>query len=169
MGNFFSWLDIVVSVLIYRKFFYVKWKNLGRKKFLINTLFYSYITIVIYLTLMPILSSLPFILNSTYKGMHLLPFDDYFQSNGDATFQIIINIIMFLPFGFLLPQVKRVGFIKMSICAFLLTLSIELLQPLINSYRISDITDVITNTFGAMLGYCIFRLYKTSLKLLKSH
>ena len=34
-----------------------------------------------------------------------------------------------------------------------MSLGIELLQPLIHDYRSSDLTDVITNTAGGVLGY----------------
>lgn len=34
-----------------------------------------------------------------------------------------------------------------------LSLSIELLQPFLNGARSADITDVITNTAGGLLGY----------------
>lgn len=39
-----------------------------------------------------------------------------------------------------------------------LSLSIELLQPLINSARSADITDVITNTAGGLIGYIFYAL-----------
>ena len=157
-------IDIGFFILIYFQFFFRKWKELSKKHFLINTVFYIYIIIVIYLTLMPIISSLPNISLSNYKPMHLVPFEDYVKSRGNASFQLIANVIMFIPLGFLLPQVKNYNFIKVLIIAFLSTLAIELLQPLIVSYRISDITDIITNTCGAIIGYLI---YYISLKIIR--
>ncbi len=157
-------IDIGISILIYFKIFFVKWKDLSKKQFIINTIFYFYIVTVIYLTLMPIVSSLPHISISNYKSMHLIPFEDYVKSRGNASFQLIANVMMFIPLGFLLPQVKEYKFTKVFLISFLATLSIELLQPLIVSYRISDITDVITNTSGAIIGYLI---YYISRKLIK--
>lgn len=157
-------IDIFISILIYFKFFASKWKDLSKKQFIINTIFYIYIVAVIYLTLMPIISSIPRIRISNYTPMHLIPFEDYFKNRGNASFQLIANIAMFIPFGFLLPQVKDYKFIKVLLIAFLATLSIELLQPLIVSYRISDITDVITNTSGAIIGYIIYYIFYKLIK-----
>lgn len=152
--------DFIILAIIYRVFFYTKWKTMSKKKFILHNLFYVYISLVIYLTLMPIITSIPFIFNHEYVSMYLLPFDDYFQQNGDATFQIIINIIMFIPLGFTLPMLKKRGFINVLLISFLFTLSIEILQPLLNSFRISDITDVITNTTGGVVGYILYLCLK---------
>lgn len=43
---------------------------------------------------------------------------------------------------------------------FLLSLSIEILQPIINSWRTSDITDIITNVIGGIVGYILYSLFK---------
>ena len=48
----------------------------------------------------------------------------------------------------------------MIFCTFLLSLVIELLQPLINGVRSSDITDIITNTSGGIVGYVLYLLFK---------
>ena len=47
-----------------------------------------------------------------------------------------------------------------------MSLSIELLQPLINGVRSSDVTDIITNILGAVIGYVIYLLIKPRLKKL---
>ncbi len=39
-----------------------------------------------------------------------------------------------------------------------LSLSVELLQPLINAARSADITDVITNTAGGLIGYAVYAI-----------
>ena len=43
---------------------------------------------------------------------------------------------------------------------FLLSLGIEILQPLINGFRSSDITDIITNVMGGIIGYIIYLIFK---------
>ena len=43
---------------------------------------------------------------------------------------------------------------------FLMTLGIELLQPLISGTRSSDITDVITNMTGGILGYGLYLAFR---------
>lgn len=158
-----SWLvlfDFIVLYFGYKYFLNTRWKSYDKSMQRNLTIFYGYICIVIYLTLMPILTSLPSVLNSSIFSMHLLPFDDVLNHNGDAIFQVIINIIMFIPFGYLLPQVKKLNFFQVVLLAFLFTLSIELLQPILNSWRISDVTDVITNTIGGIVGYIIYKIVK---------
>ena len=70
---------------------------------------------------------------------------------------------MTIPFGFLLPLVKKanVKVLKVVLYTFLLSLFIELLQPLINGCRSSDITDLITNVIGGFIGYLIYLIFKS--------
>ena len=42
----------------------------------------------------------------------------------------------------------------------MLSLGIELLQPLINGLRSSDITDLITNVIGGIIGYVMYLVFK---------
>ena len=42
----------------------------------------------------------------------------------------------------------------------MMSLGIELLQPLIGGFRSSDVTDLITNVIGGMLGYVLYVLFK---------
>ena len=49
---------------------------------------------------------------------------------------------------------------KIIFYTFLLSLGIEILQPLINGVRSSDITDIITNVTGGIIGYILYLLFK---------
>ena len=40
------------------------------------------------------------------------------------------------------------------------SLSIEILQPFLNSFRASDITDIITNVSGGIIGYILYLICK---------
>ncbi len=51
-------------------------------------------------------------------------------------------------------------YIYLSFYTFLLSFSIELLQPLINGFRSSDITDIITNTIGGIIGYIMYLIFR---------
>lgn len=69
-----------------------------------------------------------------------------------------LNVLLFVPLGFFLPLFWKI-FKKLrwtllfGLCASVL---IELLQ--IFTFRATDINDLITNTFGTMLGWCLGRL-----------
>ena len=155
-------VDFVVLIMIYFWKFYKKWKEKGRDLLLINTIMYIYLSFVLYFTLMPIITSLPFIFNHPYTPMNLVPFIDVLNGRGDFVRQVGLNVIMTIPFGFLMPLVKKENarLLKVVFYTFLLSLGIELLQPLINGTRSADITDLITNVLGGIIGYIIFLIFK---------
>ena len=133
-------VDFVVLIILYFVIFYKKWKEKGKEILLVNTTMYIYLSFVMYFTLMPILTSLPFMFNHPYTPMNLVPFIDVLNDRGDFIRQIVLNIIMTFPFG--------------------LSLCIEILQPLINGFRSSDITDLITNVIGGTIGYVLYLIGK---------
>lgn len=154
--------DFTVLFFIYIFVFYRKWKVQGKDALFINTIMYIYLSFVLYFTLMPILISLPFIFNHPYEFMNLVPFVDVPSAKGDFIRQVVLNIVMTIPFGFLLPLVreKKINLLKVIFHTFLLSLGIEMLQPLVNGVRSSDITDIITNVTGGIIGYILYLLFK---------
>lgn len=154
-------VDFIVLAIIYLFIFYRKWKAEGKDILFINTLMYIYLSFVLYFTLMPVITSLPFVFNHSYVPMNLVPFIDVSYGRGDFIRQIVLNVIMTIPFGFLLPLIKnKTSLIKIMLYTFLLSLGIEILQPLVNDFRSSDITDLITNVFGGVLGYILYFLFR---------
>ncbi len=155
-------IDFIVLIVLYIFIFYKRWKAQGKEELLINTIMYIYLSFVLYFTLMPIITSLPFIFNHPYTPMNLVPFIDVTLSRGDFARQVGLNVIMTIPFGFLLPLIKKENakLLKVVFYTFLLSLSIEILQPLIDGFRSSDITDLITNVLGGIIGYIIYLIFK---------
>lgn len=155
-------VDIAVLVLLYVFVFYKKWKREGKDKLLAKTLMYVYLGFVLFFTLMPIITSLPFIFSHPYKAMNLTPFIDVSYGRGDFVRQIVLNVIMMIPFGFLLPLIKKgkTNFIEVVVCTFLLSFAIEIIQPLMSDIRMSDITDIITNVTGGMIGYVLYVIFR---------
>ena len=158
-------IDFTVLILLYIFVFFRRWKRKGKDKLLVNTLMYLYLSFVLYFTLMPIVASLPFILNHPYTPMNLVPFIDVAMGRGDYFRQVLLNVIMTVPFGFLFPltQNRTAVFGKTVFFCFLMSLGIELLQPLLNGFRSSDITDLITNVTGGMFGFGLFILFRPAL------
>lgn len=72
----------------------------------------------------------------------------------------LLNIVLFLPLGFLLPLIwpenDRLG--RVLLFGAALSLVIELSQLL--NIRSTDIDDLLLNTLGALLGFLLFRLYR---------
>lgn len=159
-------LDIMVLVFIYVKWLFPKWKK--QPNGFIYTLFYIYIGLVMAVTLMPILPSIPTMFAHEYHPMHMIPFNDAVHGWGDYERQIILNILMFVPLGIFYPWISHKKFLSVVWVGFLLSLSIELIQPLLSIYRSSDITDVITNTMGTIVGVGIYGFIGPFLKRFES-
>ena len=70
----------------------------------------------------------------------------------------LLNVLLFVPLGFFLTVLwKRFGKVWWTVLfGFCTSLTIELLQ--IFTYRATDVNDLMTNTVGAFLGWCIGRL-----------
>lgn len=113
-------LDFITLAILYIFIFYKRWKVKGRDVLFINTIMYIYLSFVLYFTLMPIITSLPFIFNHSYVPMNLEPFIDVSDGRGDFIRQVVLNIIMTIPFGFLLPLIKskKTNLIKLVLYTF---------------------------------------------------
>lgn len=169
-------LDIAFCIVIY-VILLRKWKNHKKTVVAADTLMFLYLIAVLFVTLMPIIASLPYAFSHSFSlsdlTRHLTPFNDYLHHYGDAERQIVLNTIMTMPFGFLLPvcsasRGKICGFVKCVLFTAGLSITIEILQPLIHGTRSADITDVIMNTAGGILGYLIFIILRPiTLKLIK--
>ncbi len=155
-------IDFLALIILYIFVFYRRWLSKGKFIFVINTLIYVYIAFVLYFTLMPILTSLPTMFNHQYTFMNLEPFSDVIHGRGDFMRQIVLNIIMMIPFGILIPFTmnNKHKFFKTIALTFIFSLIIEILQPLINGNRSSDITDLITNVIGGIIGYLFYLICK---------
>lgn len=70
----------------------------------------------------------------------------------------LLNIALFVPLGFLLPLLSSAfRSAGATVCTgFAASLAIECLQ--IFSGRTSDVNDLITNTVGTLLGFCLVRI-----------
>ena len=80
---------------------------------------------------------------------------DWKYQYGNYISETLENIILFIPFGFMLHFATKKRPSKIILYSLLLSLCIEVIQPLINEFRIGDITDIINNTLGAAIGCLI--------------
>lgn len=87
--------------------------------------------------------------------INLVPFKDGLEISA------ILNLIFFMPFGFLLPTLWRKfrSLWPTLLYGIVFSLIIELGQLFIQ-YRASDINDLIMNTLGAVLGWVIFSIMR---------
>ena len=162
-------INFVILAFIYFLFFYKKWYKGSKTVFKINTLMYIYISMVLGVTLMPF--PVPF-LNGTnnlfLETVNLIPFRDLRLNYHGSVREIFLNIIMMMPFGFLYPIIKKSGILKTVAMCFLFSLAIESTQLLSAFWgglasRTFDATDLITNTFGGLIGYLFFVIIKPTI------
>ena len=96
---------------------------------------------------------------------YLFPFWSYDVLNYKVIAQHILNVLMFVPIGFLLSSVlNRTRWMQVIEMGCLLSVMIEILQ-LLTRRGVCNIDDVIHNTIGCAIGYGIFRLCNTLLKI----
>lgn len=88
-------------------------------------------------------------------SINIIPFIDIINT----PFQYILNIILFVPIGFISPLIwNRFYKAKNTILlGFVLSLFIEIMQ--IFTFRNTDIDDLIMNTLGTAIGYFSARLF----------
>ena len=71
---------------------------------------------------------------------------------------IILNILLFIPFGYLLPSLfPRLRWWQVVLLGLAFSLCIELLQ-LITKLGYADVDDLINNTLGAAIGWLCYKL-----------
>lgn len=135
-------------------------------KIIINSVFISYILMVIYLTLM----------NNEYMaagagGINLIPF--YFGDSTDKYYSLATdygifgNILLFIPYGLLIPFIIKKRRIFCLIVPLVTSVAIEIIQIPIG--RTCDINDVICNEFGALIGLCVFFMFEFIIKRIKKN
>lgn len=141
-------------------------KNSNKEKMLISV-FYLYLCCVLYVTILPLDLTPDF--KWTYHESvpvdygNIIPFEDLLENRHGAMKSIMLNILMTVPFGFLISIIfLKVNFVKVIVSTFLLSLCIELFQLLTTifllNHRLFDVTDLITNTFGGIIGYFVYKL-----------
>ncbi|MCR5793777.1 MAG: VanZ family protein [Solobacterium sp.] len=116
-------------------------------------LFCVYMACVFHITLMPFVSGmkLAFADDGYNFNLNLVPYIDVIRQKGNYSRQVILNILLFVPFGLLYPLIRKTTLLKTVLYGFCLSLSIEILQFFF-TVRIADVTDLINNTAGAFIG-----------------
>lgn len=139
------------------------WKREGGRRVAVHTVFWVYLLGVLWVTVLPVLSLWG--VHHPYVPMNMEPFRDLKAGYGNAARQLALNVVMTVPFGVLWPVVRRgrAGVFRTVGAAFLLSLCIELVQPLLPTARTSDVTDLICNTAGGLVGYALYRPWKKAL------
>lgn len=119
---------------------------------------------VIYMLLLAgiVLFKLPFYSEKISDGIrviNLIPFQGSFDDSGAIIFgEIRDNILIFIPFGIYICMLKtKLSFAKIFVAIIGLSLLFEVIQFIFAMGR-TDITDIINNTLGGLIGIGIYAL-----------
>lgn len=99
------------------------------------------------------------------RSINLIPFHESLIINGKTNFdEIIMNVIIFMPLGIYTGMLfKRNAFWQNCFLFFLISFICETAQYILG-VGMSDITDLITNTLGGVIGLFIYLGIKKQLK-----
>lgn len=160
---------LFIMLIIYVILYVIKFRRYSKEKLMLMTLLYFYVWLILFLTIIP----KDFTLNPNwqksevfkYPFENLKPYNDFKLGRQGSTIDIILNLIMMIPFAFLFASLnEKNNFLKTVLMTFVFSLLIETAQIFTTIFLIYgrnfDITDIINNTIGGGIGYLIYKVYK---------
>lgn len=136
---------------------------------LTNVLFIIYLVALLWILVLKLGVRFSYMGN---RNVNLIPFSKPLILNGKIDFsEMILNAVIFVPLGIYAGVLfKRSAFVKNVFLFFLISLMCEGLQFILRMGAF-DITDIITNTFGGIIGLMIFKaiekVFKNNVKAQK--
>lgn len=135
---------------------YCRCKN--KRKSVVMGLIIAYLTLVFSFT---IITRTP--TEHKYELILFWSYIEIYKGNTIFIYENILNVLMLMPLGVLLP----VGFDQITckkavLSGFLVSLIIEVMQ-LLTRRGLFEFDDILHNTLGCLLGYAIYKLIKKNL------
>lgn len=130
-----------------------------RESNITKVLFIVYIIILTWIILFKMQFDIASLEAMNLRNINLVPFAGSLVVNNKVdTSEIILNVVVFMPFGIYLCMLKEEwSFLKKVVPIFLASLIFETLQYIF-AIGASDITDLLGNTLGGIIGIAIFVL-----------
>lgn len=98
------------------------------------------------------------------RRMNFMPFSKPLILNGRIDYgEMMLNILVFVPFGIYGGILFRISFLKKLLLFFSVSLLCEIIQVIIKIGSF-DITDIITNTLGGVIGWLLLRCIEAPFK-----
>lgn len=157
----------LLGFLIYRISCYLKHKQFNIWRETGIWVFFFYLVVVANVTLFKHgVFEFPIYLNQLWFRLNLIPLVETFRMLTDgwvvaySWYQVIANILVFVPLGFLTPLLYKslTKWWHILLVGFSGSLLIEVLQ-ILTPRNIVDIDDIIFNTLGAMVGYIVYLVF----------
>ena len=139
---------------------YTIFKRYSLKKTIFIFIYAVYLSAVFTVVGIPTINAL-----MVHVEFNWIPVIDIVNSPLEYIKNTVLNIILFVPLGFLLPTIwKQYRALKKTFLAGLgLSFMIEILQ--IFTYRLTDIDDLITNSVGTVIGFFLSSVFAEKLRL----
>ncbi|MDE7425942.1 MAG: VanZ family protein [Lachnospiraceae bacterium] len=147
---------LFIYFVVYKKAMKGK-RTLSKRKLCWGIIFVCYIFVVLGATL---LSRGDFYRNRTIVPLLYSYKEAWMNFSVREWRNLILNIFMFVPFGFLMPLGIKYfqSFWRVYLSGFLFALGIELVQLLLNM-GIFECDDILNNVLGTMIGYGFFAIW----------
>ena len=137
---------------------------------ILTLIFVSYFSTLIHITLFRFVSLKDILAHTPQThpfthGLNLIPFSDWNSSRNEMLRDILLNVLLFFPFGFLMQMISKknhFSWISVLLAAFV-SMGIETAQYYFK-LGAADITDVISNILGVMIGGLCFLLWELVFK-----
>lgn len=166
IGISFIFAAILFTIIwiIFRVRYYRKNKPINKLREVFINLFFIYFLILINLTIfkygyLTLDFDIRFYINYIPFVETVKMFTNEFSDIHIALYNVIGNILLFIPLGFCIPlffnKKNKLG--KIILYGITASLTIEVLQ-IFTPYNTTDIDDIIFNTFGTILGFVIFNI-----------
>lgn len=160
---------IYLYIALFVVCFFTYFRKQERNESAINILLFIYFCGVFEVALLPIpMNDKQILANQALKfglNYNTQPFFiDLFVSQYSSYMDYLIpNIVMLVPFGFLMNyKLKKPSFLKIVLLSMTFSLCIEMTQLMMQltlyTRRVADINDLLSNTFGGMLGWSLYML-----------
>jgi glycopeptide antibiotics resistance protein len=162
-------ITAMISLLVYLPICLINRKKYGKRPFIRHLAIYAFIGIilsVLYATIF--IYGFDITSNSEYRFLNLVPFiwvkETYAMGINKMIEQLLMNIIMIVPLGFIVPVVFKSlrKWWKTGINVMVFITCIEILQYFIG--RSADVDDLIMNTFGGLIGYVLMAVFNKCFK-----
>lgn len=151
---FYPMLCVFLPCIIYEIFLVKKEKNISKKHFIGIFIFVFYLYLCIDVAGIGTVWQI-----GTHKTIIRMDEINFIPFSSEGILTYILNVIMFIPLGFLLPLIwkserKISNIFKVSLWFSFL---IEFCQ--LFNFRTTDIDDLMMNTLGGILGFFIWKIW----------
>ncbi len=141
----------------------ISWKKIYKKPYMVRHLVWTYLFVLYVFVVVCDTACIGTVWDyvayrELYPVINVIPF----SSEGAMTY--VLNVIMMIPLGFLLPLIWKEfrKFHLVTLVGLVFSFSIEVLQ--LFNHRVSDIDDLLMNTIGAIVGFGIWTAFRWIIK-----